>query len=513
MNPTAVLADFAAALAPGERVLLTERRRLGWRSGFAVGARLAPAMALAAGLGFFAATYLSGGAPFSPWLLPLLVLGVPLAGALAVALALRRHRPSLYEIALACDQKPDHHDRLSAAVEFAAADHPPGPFATAAIEDARTRLDALSRDLPALRPARVPQARGALALALLIACLPALLPTSGGSPAAARPGVAAGETVATTSRQESPAAALPVPPSEPPALAPTPQARESARKPARDPAPDPNAAPPLALQDAAAAANPASETGSEGAAAGAGKAPSKQTPPPTSAGAPGGAGQSAGAAASPDTKAPEPKPVAKKRRTPRQPSPSKPNQEADSSGTPSGVSQGAGKMANVDSKRDNRAQHSANQDEQAAPDEDVEDEKDESEQRGGVAPLTRDRQQPPSRELSISGDGPPDDGRGGPTPPKKSRGTAALILGVRLADHVQGQPNPGTSKQDLSAAPPRKEAGQPAVQTASPGGAAPTHQSPHAGRFAWQTALVRYSELLRRGSGAPTTDPNHERNR
>ena len=45
-------------------------------------------------------------------------------------------------------------------------------------------------------------------------------------------------------------------------------------------------------------------------------------------------------------------------------------------------------------------------------DEDVEDEKEESEARGGVMPMTRDRKQPPSRELGISGDGPPGDGRG-----------------------------------------------------------------------------------------------------
>ena len=90
-------------------------------------------------------------------------------------------------------------------------------------------------------------------------------------------------------------------------------------------------------------------------------------------------------------------------------------------------------------------------DEEGEDDEEIEDEKEESEQRGGVMPMGRDRSQSPSRELAISGDGPPRDGRGGPTPPKKSRGTAALVLGIPLevvspfhgydADFVQPVPS------------------------------------------------------------------------
>jgi hypothetical protein len=71
-------------------------------------------------------------------------------------------------------------------------------------------------------------------------------------------------------------------------------------------------------------------------------------------------------------------------------------------------------------------------------------------------PMTRQDQRSPARELSISGDGPPDQGRGGPTPPKKSRGTASLVLGIRLPDQVRGQPNPGTAKTNLEETPPRR---------------------------------------------------------
>ena len=37
-------------------------------------------------------------------------------------------------------------------------------------------------------------------------------------------------------------------------------------------------------------------------------------------------------------------------------------------------------------------------------------------------------------------------GRGGPSQAKKSRGTASLILGVPIPDHIKGQPNPGKTK-------------------------------------------------------------------
>jgi hypothetical protein len=79
--------------------------------------------------------------------------------------------------------------------------------------------------------------------------------------------------------------------------------------------------------------------------------------------------------------------------------------------------------------------------------EDVEDEAEANSQRGGVQPHLKDRNQAPSRDLGISSDkGKPGTGRGGPTPPKKSRGTASLVLGIPVPDFVKGKLGPGTNK-------------------------------------------------------------------
>jgi hypothetical protein len=84
---------------------------------------------------------------------------------------------------------------------------------------------------------------------------------------------------------------------------------------------------------------------------------------------------------------------------------------------------------------------------EAEADEEVEDESDTSRQRGGIQPSLKDRNESPTRDLGISGEeGPPGTGRGGPTPPKKSRGTASLVLGVPVPDFVRGQVGPGTTK-------------------------------------------------------------------
>lgn len=82
-------------------------------------------------------------------------------------------------------------------------------------------------------------------------------------------------------------------------------------------------------------------------------------------------------------------------------------------------------------------------------DEEVDDEDSDSEARGGVQPTLRDRKPPANRDLQIGfGNRPNPDanGRGGPSQMKKSRGTASLVLGVPIPDHVKGQANPGRTK-------------------------------------------------------------------
>lgn len=93
------------------------------------------------------------------------------------------------------------------------------------------------------------------------------------------------------------------------------------------------------------------------------------------------------------------------------------------------------------------------------------DKNNESEHRGGLRPVLQDRAQSPSRDLGMSGSnkGPPGNGRGGPTPPKKSRGAGALLLGVPVPDFVQGRLLPGTSRLSRQTIPPQRQPGDPAA--------------------------------------------------
>jgi hypothetical protein len=103
-------------------------------------------------------------------------------------------------------------------------------------------------------------------------------------------------------------------------------------------------------------------------------------------------------------------------------------------------------------------------DDEDQPEQDVEDETESNTQRGGVQPSLKDRNEAPSRELGISGQsGPPGTGRGGPTPPKKSRGTASLVLGVPIPDFVRGRLGPGTVQIVHERVEPSPMPGDPAV--------------------------------------------------
>ena len=110
-------------------------------------------------------------------------------------------------------------------------------------------------------------------------------------------------------------------------------------------------------------------------------------------------------------------------------------------------SSGGGTMSPVEHSWSQREQSVEGDREEQPSEEDVLDESQSSQQRGGIQPMLKDRNEAPSNDLSISGEeGPPGTGRGGPTPPKKSRGTASLVLGVPIPDFVRGRVGPGTTK-------------------------------------------------------------------
>ncbi len=163
----------------------------------------------------------------------------------------------------------------------------------------------------------------------------------------------------------------------------------------------------------------------------------------------------------------------------RQPQTTKMPKNDRPSGTTMGRGSGRGSSKNpVASEWSSKDQMPHDDEDPEDDDEDVEDESESSEARGGVQPNLRDRRPPASRDLSISfGNQPGGDGRGGPSQRKKSRGTASLVLGVPIPDHIKGQMNPGTTKITQERIEPKKEESKGIVaDTRSPrrGNAGPT---------------------------------------
>ena len=161
----------------------------------------------------------------------------------------------------------------------------------------------------------------------------------------------------------------------------------------------------------------------------------------------------------------------------------------------------AGRGSSRGSNRNPAASDWASKDHVNTPDdedldneEDVDDEEEEQEARGGMQPSLRDRKPPVSRDLSIGfGNQPSPDakGRGGPSQPKKSRGTASLVLGVPIPDRIKGQPNPGKTKITQERVQPRAEPASAAAADARPTREAPAFALRRQELTPWMQALVR----------------------
>ena len=187
---------------------------------------------------------------------------------------------------------------------------------------------------------------------------------------------------------------------------------------------------------------------------------SKATEPSASSpaqGAPSGQGSPSKGKAKSKAKASRKKPK-KKATSPQVKRPKKGDQ---ASGATSGKGSGKGSGRNpVSTPWTSKDQVATDEEEDLEEDEDVDDESDDSESRGGMQPNLRDRRPPVSRDLTIGfGNKPSEDanGRGGPSEQKKSRGTASLVLGVPIPDHIKGRPNPGRTKVTQERVQPRFE--------------------------------------------------------
>ena len=124
------------------------------------------------------------------------------------------------------------------------------------------------------------------------------------------------------------------------------------------------------------------------------------------------------------------------------------NQENSSVASGSGSSRG---QNTATSMMDEIAQKSTRNFDSDDLDQEAEDEEDEEQEAGNSArALFNKRKAPADRELGISGvsneENEDANGRGGPGGLKKTRGVAAMLLGVPMPDQLKGQTNPGRIK-------------------------------------------------------------------
>ena len=344
-------------------------------------------------------------------------------------------------------------DRLTSAVEFLRSPAR-SAFEQAALEDARLEAArALDRPLPAIPEARPVSQRAFLAplCGIVIAAVALTMPARPAEKieVATSPGSLVAKADAKKKDDRQVAAPKPAPAVE------APRERPQASTPPQKT---------TASKDAAEREQPKEEKRSEG-----------MTKPgeTASAGAPSG---SAAAKGTPTQQGQPSKQTPPGKRLDKKPKEQKPKEEAaaekkemkESSGSTMSRGAAGGATKNpVSSDWSTRDEVQLPEDEQLKDDENVEDEESKDQARGGLQPNLRDRRPPPNRDLSISfGSRPGGDGRGGPSAQKKQRGTAALVFGVPVPDHVRGRLNPGTTKVTQERVEPRPEQA-PAVAAAA----------------------------------------------
>ncbi|HGY90493.1 MAG TPA: hypothetical protein ENK43_04910 [Planctomycetes bacterium] len=384
-------------------------------------------------LAFRAVLWMSGAtAPFAPGLLVLVML-LPYALAVTVRVAKEVILPVEDDAAFGVIDRSLHlKDRMAAAADFLERDAT-SPFMEAAIEDARLRLDlALHAELPSPQPVVSMHSRrwgwavGAAALLALAFLIPVGTKEATHPAAFSAPVVASGPLSKDENERgakETPAATEKEPPR--PALRTPSMQRSSEGKESSDSNPEGRPRRTMGPTKSGEAARAGAPTGGAEARG----EPSDQGRPAKGAGKP-------------------------KTRRPKRPGSEKPAKRAkkkpveDPSGATMGQGASGGANRNpVASEWSSKDKVPPGVDQPADEDEDVDDESEAEKARGGLQPHLRDRRPPPSRDLGVGfGNQSGGDGRGGPGQRKKSRGTASLVLGVPIPDHVKGQVNPGTTK-------------------------------------------------------------------
>ncbi len=501
--------ELQQGLAPAVKQLDQQKRQRGMQQAFGASMRWLPWLALALVLGYCAISWLAAPPMAAIWL-PALLLVVPLL--LVLVAALHQVRTRSKEAALAIDRQQHTKDRLSAAVEFSEEGEVSSlsRFQRAALMDGQACLLKVQADQVRLAQpaARMPWLAGLLALALVF--VPFFLPAISG----VESGV--GKDLASLAVDVSGQALSSEQPDE---------AKEDASESERQRRKLSRAA---LAERAAEEEKPETkkqpEQNDEAQKSGAGSSnptpggqrPAQSQPQKSNAGQPspgsqggGGQGQASKSQGDNEDKPKERKP--RKASNPKKkkkghPVRSKEQDAQESSSTPGGPSQAGGQMASVGNKRSSDAQGLEREQDVDQDDEEIEDEEEESEQRGGVSPMSRDRKSNAARELGATADGAGGEGRGGPMPPKKSRGVAALVMGIRLPDKVRGQPNPGTAKTSVEQVTPRMGQEREASAQAAVAGGAATPQTSEPLTDPWQVFLFRYHWMLSQARQAKKTN-------
>lgn len=214
-----------------------------------------------------------------------------------------------------------------------------------------------------------------------------------------------------------------------------------------------------------------------------------------------------GAAKRPDT----PNTAPRKPQRPRKP---KPAIERDREGATSGVATGKGNSAGsqIASSDHPPAENRTRADDADNDVEDLAEEEEDEEQKAASShrPALNNRKAPVDRSLSPGANSNQErddlNGRGGPGGLKKTRGVAAMLLGVPAPDHLRGKANPGRMKV-------RRERAEPEEKNAGLADAAGRGERQHPiGTIAhphlqpWMQDLVR-DYFLARNAGLPS-DPS-----
>ena len=394
------------------------------------------------------------------------------------------------------DRLLDLKGRLQAADEFLSRGSA-SPFERAAVEDAAPfARQALAAELPAvrtpppdLRPQRWPL--GAVsALVLATAILVAELPSVEGAQDVVLPDDLPTELVAVAETLVEEDAEPPLP-------------KESSRR-------------SLVGQRLAAL----SEAGSEGereptarSETGTGDARSSSAKSSTAASLARQAGKAAAGVSGEGTSRenkPRERPAKPRRENPSRPEEAKEEQPETSKGVSGGTGRSSGsRTASSDQPpADDKAR---NDEAEADATDDAEEEEDEEQKAASTSkPMLNNRKAAVDRSLSPSGLSDREDdqanGRGGPSGLKKTRGVAAMLLGVPMPDHLRGKSNPGRIKVERERADP-----EPKTSLAADAGDRGSRQEsighlPHLALAPWMQDTIRDYFLAERAQDIAGTD-------